>query len=87
MARGRPFKCPYCGSTDTTRKGVRHTKTQGIRRLRYCTNCNRKFTPKNQKPVEVQHIQEQPATLPEENREEQPEDNPQHQSTEQPMGQ
>jgi transposase-like protein len=66
MARGRPFKCPYCGSQNTTRKGVRHTSTQGIRRIRYCTNCKRKFTPKNQKPIEQQigeqqeeHIEEQ----------------------------
>jgi len=74
MARGRPFKCPYCGSQNTTRKGVRHTTTQGIRRIRYCTNCKRKFTPKNQKPDEERHIEEQPQEYPAE------------QSTEQTMG-
>jgi transcriptional regulator NrdR family protein len=92
MARGRPFKCPYCDSTRTTRKGVRHTKTQGIRRLRYCMSCKRKFTPKNQKPAEEQHIEEQPEEQQQEYREEQSkkyqegqEEYPQQQ-TEQPMG-
>jgi len=98
MPRGRPFKCPYCGSQNTTRKGVRHTRTQGIRRLRYCTNCKRKFTPKNQKLAEEQHIEEQPENQkpaeerhieerPEEHREEQPEEYPKEQSAEQSMGQ
>ena len=56
MARGRPFKCPYngCGSTNTVSKGVRKTKTMGIRKLRYCKDCKRKFTPVNQNPVEQQ---------------------------------
>lgn len=49
---GRPFKCP-CGSTDTTSKGFRKTKTLGVRRIRRCRGCKRKFTPKNQQPVEV----------------------------------
>ena len=53
MARGRPFKCPYgCGSTNTVSKGVRKTKTMGLHRIRLCKNCGRKFTPKNQKPVQ-----------------------------------
>ena len=53
MARGRPFKCPYgCGSTNTVSKGVRKTKTMGLRRIRLCKNCGRKFTPKNQKPFQ-----------------------------------
>ena len=53
MARGRPFKCPYgCGSTNTVSKGVRKTKTMGLRRIRLCKNCGRKFTPKNQKPAQ-----------------------------------
>jgi len=78
MARGRPFKCPYCGSQNTTRKGIRHTSTQGIRRIRYCTNCKRKFTPKNQKPIEQQIGEQQ-----EENIEEQSTE----QSTEQTMEQ
>ncbi len=54
MARGRPHKCPYpdCGSTRTTSKGVRKTKTMGLRKLRYCKDCKRKFTPRNQKPTQ-----------------------------------
>ena len=52
MARGRPHKCPYCGSQNTTYKGSRVTKTQGIRRIRYCKSCKRKFTPRNQKLIE-----------------------------------
>ena len=78
MARGRPFKCPYCGSQNTTRKGIRHTSTQGIRRIRYCTNCKRKFTPKNQKPIEQQIGEQQ---------EEHIEEQPREQSTEQTMEQ
>jgi transposase-like protein len=49
---GRPFKCPYCGSSDTVSKGVRRNKTLGDRRVRRCKACKRKFTPKNQQPVE-----------------------------------
>lgn len=48
MPRGRPYTCPYCSSTDTTKKGVRRTKTLGVRAIRYCRGCKRKFTPKNQ---------------------------------------
>ncbi len=64
MSRGRPFKCPYagCGSTDTMSKGVRKTKTMGDRRLRYCKDCKRKFTPRNQKPAE--QIEEHPEDHP-----------------------
>ena len=50
MARGRPFKCP-CGSTRNVAKGVRRTKTMGTRKIRFCKDCKRKFTPKNQKPL------------------------------------
>lgn len=50
---GRPFKCPYCQSADTSGKGVRVTKTLGVRRIRRCRGCGRKFTPKNQQPIEV----------------------------------
>ena len=50
MPRGRPFKCPYgCGSTNTVSKGIRRTKTMGLRRIRLCKNCGRKFTPRKQK--------------------------------------
>jgi len=48
MPRGRPYTCPYCSSTDTTKKGVRRTKILGVRAIRYCRGCKRKFTPKNQ---------------------------------------
>lgn len=54
MPRGRPWKCPYCGSSSTTSKGKRVTKQMGIRRIRYCKDCTRKFTPKNQEPVEAE---------------------------------
>lgn len=52
MARGRPFKCP-CGSSNNVSKGFRPTKTMGVRRLRRCKDCGRKFTPQNQKPLEA----------------------------------
>ena len=45
---GRRFKCPYCGSSDNVSKGVRNTKTMGVRKIRHCKNCGRKFTPRNQ---------------------------------------
>jgi hypothetical protein len=50
---GRPYKCPYCGQSDTVSKGVRRTKTLGERRIRRCKACNRKFTPKGQKPGDL----------------------------------
>lgn len=46
---GRPFMCPYCGNTQSTSKGVRHTKTIGTRHIRRCKGCRRRFTPKHQK--------------------------------------
>ena len=56
MPRGRPFKCPYegCGSTNTVSKGARTTKSMGVRKIRLCKSCYRKFTPKNQRPVQVE---------------------------------
>jgi transcriptional regulator NrdR family protein len=49
---GRPHKCPYCKeTTKSISKGVRKTKTLGIRRIRLCKDCGRKFTPRNQKQV------------------------------------
>ena len=50
---GRPFKCPYCGSSATVSKGVRRNKTVGDRKVRRCTACKRKFTPKNQSSAEA----------------------------------
>ena len=54
MSAGRPHKCPYCGGTDTTSKGARKTKTMGIRRIRCCKGCGRRFTPKSQKSVQAE---------------------------------
>ncbi len=51
MARGRPAKCPYCGGSSIN-KGFRKTKTMGKRRIKLCKACRRKFTPKNQKPIQ-----------------------------------
>jgi len=44
MPRGRPMKCPHCGSTKTVSKGYRKTATMGARKLRKCKSCNRRFT-------------------------------------------
>lgn len=44
MARGRPVKCPYCGSTETRLKGFRKTVSMGPRRIRRCVGCKRRFT-------------------------------------------
>ena len=51
MGKGRPFKCPACGSHRTVSKGVRHTKQIGIRRRRQCKDCGKRFTPQNQQFV------------------------------------
>lgn len=50
---GRPYKCP-CGSHNTVSKGKRITKTMGVRRIRLCRDCGRKFTPVHQKPEPVE---------------------------------
>jgi len=51
---GRPHTCPYCGAIGkSVSKGVRRTKTIGDRRIRFCRACHRKFTPKNQKAIEI----------------------------------
>ena len=47
---GRPYKCPYCNSVETARKGHRKTKQMGLRSIRKCKACGRKFTPKHQSP-------------------------------------
>jgi hypothetical protein len=59
MPRGRPFKCPYegCESTNTVSKGARTTKSMGVRKIRLCKGCGRKFTPKNQMTAQVEEIQ------------------------------
>ena len=61
---GRPFKCPYCGATDTASKGVRPTKTMGVRRIRRCRACHRKFTPKNQSAAAVEEDSTNMTTAP-----------------------
>ena len=43
MARGRPIKCVYCGGR-TIAKGNRKTQTMGLRPLRKCKQCGRRFT-------------------------------------------
>ena len=63
MNRGRPPACPYCGSS-SIKKGVRKTKTMGIRRLRQCKACRRKFTPKNQARVTDQPSDSGPSAEP-----------------------
>ncbi len=62
---GRPYKCPYCGESDSVSKGVRKTKTMGERRIRLCKACSRKFTPRNQKSGEELAVPDanQPATI------------------------
>lgn len=47
----RPHKCPYCGASRSISKGVRVTKYEGVRRLRLCRACGRKFTPRKQRYV------------------------------------
>lgn len=44
MARGRPIHCPYCKSTKVVSKGHRKTATMGLRPLRQCKSCGRRFT-------------------------------------------
>ncbi|MCA9438332.1 MAG: hypothetical protein KC978_21280 [Candidatus Omnitrophica bacterium] len=44
MKRGRPPKCPYCGSSKSLSKGYRYTATMGARPLRKCKGCGRKYT-------------------------------------------
>lgn len=48
----RPYKCIHCSSHRTVCKGYRKTKTMGKRRLRLCKDCGRKFTPRNQQPID-----------------------------------
>ena len=43
MPRGRPVKCVYCGGS-TVSKGYRKTATMGLRKLRKCKKCGRRFT-------------------------------------------
>ena len=53
MGRGRPTKCPHCSvAGQSIRKGLRRTKTMGTRRIRFCTACGKKFTPRTQRPLE-----------------------------------
>ncbi|MEI8197563.1 MAG: hypothetical protein WCI73_16840 [Phycisphaerae bacterium] len=44
MKRGRKPICPYCGGKRSRAKGHRVTVTLGLRSLRLCQDCGRKFT-------------------------------------------
>ena len=37
-------RCPHCLSPNTISKGIRKTKTMGVRKLKLCKSCGRKFT-------------------------------------------
>jgi hypothetical protein len=56
---GRPFKCP-CGASNSVAKGFRKTKTMGVRQIRRCRKCRRKFTPKHQKARANQEVRRKP---------------------------
>lgn len=56
MFVGRPYKCPFCGSSENSGKGVRRTKLLGPRRIRRCKGCRRKFTPRSQKPISIVEV-------------------------------
>ena len=47
----------YCESTTTVSKGARTTKSMGVRKIRLCKGCGRKFTPRNQRSAEAEPIQ------------------------------
>ena len=49
MPRGRPVKCVYCGSYRTANKGFRRTVSLGLRRLKKCRDCGRRFTVESKK--------------------------------------
>ena len=63
---GRPHKCPFCGESRSVGKGHRRTKSLGIRQIRLCKACHRKFTPKSQTLTEprepLAENQQTPAT-------------------------
>lgn len=63
---GRPYSCPWCQATTSVSKGVRRTKTMGDRRIRRCKACGRKFTPKNQKPLDTAESMAVSTMIPEE---------------------
>jgi hypothetical protein len=65
MPSGRPHKCPYCGGTDTASKGARKTKTMGLRKIRRCKGCGRKFTPKSQKSIQAETPNSTQSEIPE----------------------
>lgn len=58
MTRGRPAKCIHCGSDRSISKGYRRTKALGVRRIRVCRDCGRKFTPRNQKAMTDEEYRE-----------------------------
>ena len=58
MTRGRPALCPYCRSTEIISKGYRKTVTMGLRKLRLCKSCDRRFTKGEKKnPDNTPHME------------------------------
>ena len=52
MTRGRPALCPYCRSTAIISKGYRKTVTMGLRKVRLCKSCARRFTKGKKKVID-----------------------------------
>jgi hypothetical protein len=65
MKRGRKPICPHCRSHDCRAKGYRPTVTMGLRPLRLCNGCGKKFTVNRSvtapASVTMPEITEQPA--------------------------
>ena len=62
---GRSYVCPFCAASgpSTIAKGYRKTKTIGLRRVRYCKACQRKFTPKHQPEISIEPAADQSADV------------------------
>lgn len=41
--------CIHCGSSLSICRGLRRTKQLGVRQIRQCKKCGRKFTPRHQR--------------------------------------
>ena len=47
----------FCGTAgQNIQKGYRRTKTLGLRKIRLCKKCKRKFTPINQKLINEEQV-------------------------------
>jgi hypothetical protein len=53
-------KATLCGAGDSVAKGFRRTKNLGVRQIRRCRKCRRKFTPKHQKARGNQELRRKP---------------------------